>query len=178
MLSAEIERSLPYVVPIIMRSHLDYGTRGALNEKLEGLGDRHRGQFNGVETHHMQTEWAACVLREYVTERRLHRLVPGSDEGATLDQVVAAWKEIEKDRQAALAWARAKGVLQEVVQEYRYERHRGSYSGTAHEAAGWLVAKLDATVANPLTRAGYLIEWAEREHRAWFWRCCRSHHVL
>ncbi len=35
-----------------------------------------------------------------------------------------------------------------------------------------------ATVADPLAYAGHIIEWAEREHLVWFWRCCREHHVL
>jgi hypothetical protein len=139
--SAETERLLPHAVPIIMRSHLDYAARGALNELLSTLGDRRCSAFNGIETHHLRTEWAASVLRENVTTRRLHRLVPRSDDRATQEQVVAVWKEIERDRAEALAWARSRSMLQTVVQEYRFERSRGAYSGMAHAAAGRLVAR-------------------------------------
>lgn len=176
--SAEIERHFPHLVPIILRHPLSFGVRLAFNEVLSGLGERRTGLFNGIETHHVRTECAAMALRAYVADRRLDRLVPGSDEEATREQVVEAWREIERERSAAMLWARSRRVLQEVVQEYRFERRRGSFSVTAHEAAGRIVARADATVANPLAYAGYIVEWAEREHRTWFWRCCRENHVL
>ena len=69
-------------------------------------------------------------------------------------------------------------VLQEVVQEYRFSRRQGDCSNTAHENASGVVAKADPSIADPMNHAGVLIEWAEREHREWFWRCCRKHHVL
>ena len=82
------------------------------------------------------------------------------------------------ERQAILAWGRAeKGRTMEVVQSYRFARRGGCYNN-AHEDAAKTVVALDATVADPKNYAGVLIEWAEREHRAWFWRCCGEHHVL
>jgi hypothetical protein len=33
-------------------------------------------------------------------------------------------------------------------------------------------------LADPLAAAMVLLEWMEREHRGWFWRCCRTDHVL
>jgi hypothetical protein len=47
----------------------------------------------------------------------------------------------------------------------------------AHIAAK-LVEKVDAWIGDPMSYAGILIEWAEREYREWFWRCCRDHHAL
>jgi hypothetical protein len=176
--SAKVEQFFPHLVPVIRRHPLQYSARGALNEKLAGLGEHRSGYFNAIERHHLRTECAAAALREYVAACRPDRLVPGSDEGSTPEQVAEAWCQIEREREAALRWAREKRVLQEVVQEYRFERRCGSFSMTAHEAAGRIVAKADATVATPLVWAGYIVEWAEREHRAWFWRCCRGHHVL
>jgi hypothetical protein len=96
----------------------------------------------------------------------------------TPEQVAAAWIRIEQERQAILAWGRSTQMLRHVVQEYRFERHMGSRSSIAHEAAARLVAKADAAIADPLNYAGVLIEWAEREHRCWFWRGCRGDHVL
>jgi hypothetical protein len=48
----------------------------------------------------------------------------------------------------------------------------------AHQEAGKVVMKSDPTIADPMNYAGVLIEWAEREHREWFWRCCRNGHSL
>jgi hypothetical protein len=33
-------------------------------------------------------------------------------------------------------------------------------------------------IDDPMTCAGVCIEWAEREHRQWFWRCTRDHQLL
>src|SRR5436309_14056498 len=106
--SAEVEQHFPHLVPIILRHPLQYGVRGALNERLAGLGEHRSGFFNGIESHHLRAEWATTLLREYVVTHRLDRLVPGSDEGATREQVAEAWCEIEREREAALLWARAK----------------------------------------------------------------------
>jgi hypothetical protein len=96
----------------------------------------------------------------------------------TPEQVAAEWIRIEQERQTILAWGRSTRILRDVVQEYRFERHMGSRSSTAHEAAARLVAKADPSIADPLAYARVLIEWAERQHRCWFWRGCRGDHVL
>lgn len=85
--------------------------------------------------------------------------------------------EIEREKAIILDWGRRTRKLQEVVQEYRFSRRQGDDSQRAHENAARLVAT-DASVADPMNTARVLIEWAEREHRDWFWRCCRDHHVL
>ena len=82
------------------------------------------------------------------------------------------------EREAILAWARSTFMLQEIVQEYRFERRQGSYSSMAHIAAARLIERRHPAIGNTMTYAGVCIEWAEREHRDWFWRCCRNHHLL
>lgn len=82
------------------------------------------------------------------------------------------------DRELILTWGRTTGLLREVVQEYRFERRQGAPSSEAHVAASKLLERADPSLDDPLTFAGVMIEWAEREHRAWFWRCCRDHHLL
>ena len=81
---------------------------------------------------------------------------------------------MEAEREEILAWGRATGMMREVVQEYRFERHSGTYSYKAHEAAARLIENAYPTIADPLNYAGVLIEWSEKEHRAWFWHCCRD----
>ncbi len=79
---------------------------------------------------------------------------------------------------AILGWARAKKALSEIVQTYRFERRRGTYSHSAHSAAAKTVEQIDRSVDDAMTYAGVCIEWAEREHRAWFWRCAPNDQVL
>jgi len=90
------------------------------------------------------------------------------------DDVAVEWERT----QTILAWGRREGRLQKVVQEYRFGRRQGDSSEQAYAWAARRVASLDASIADPETHAGVLIQWMEREHRDWFWRCCRDHHVL
>src|SRR4051794_24800342 len=92
--------------PSLHDGALRHSIRGALNEKLASLGEHRSGYFNGIQRHHLRTECAAAALREYIMAHRLDRLVAGSDQGATPEQVAEAWCEIERDREAALRWAR------------------------------------------------------------------------
>ena len=85
---------------------------------------------------------------------------------------------LSAERQAILTWGRQKGRLQEVVQEYRFARRQGDGRARAHADAALAVARLDPAVVDPKTYAGVLLEWMEKEHREWFWRCCRDHHLL
>jgi len=96
----------------------------------------------------------------------------------TREEVAAEWGKIGAEREVVLEWGRVGSRLQDVVQMYRFWRREGAYSNTAHSHAAEVVENLDPTVDDPLFYAGVLIEWAEREHRTWFWRCCRNHHVL
>lgn len=105
---------------------------------------------------------AAFLLRE-----GLHRLVPLPVAATRLPQ-----------RETILGWPRAKEALSEVVQTYRFERRRGAYSHSAHAAAARTVEQIDRAVDDAMTYAGVCIEWAEREHRAWFWRCAPNDQVL
>ena len=116
---------------------------------------------------------AAFLLRE-----RLRRLVPGSLQ-ATPEDVEA------RSRRLAARRADVPGVgtqktraFSEIVQTYRFERRQGAFSSTAHEAAAKAVKPIDPSVDDAMTYAGVCIEWAEREFRAWFWRCAPNHQVL
>ena len=64
------------------------------------------------------------------------------------------------------------------MQTYRFERRRGAFSYLAHRAAAKAIEQIDPSVEDAMTYAGVCIEWAEREHRAWFWRCAPNHQVL
>lgn len=177
--SAEIERLFPHDVRIIMRGCLDYRDRGSVNELLDRLGERRNGSFNGIEHHRFARPECAATFAAFVDRRALHRLVPDSSQKPSPEAVKAAWEAIERDRVTILAWTRERPTrLQNVVQEYRFERHRGAPSWPAHVAASKVVEAEDPTVTDPMNYAGVILEWAEREHREWFWRCCRRYHVL
>ena len=111
-------------------------------------------------------------MAAFLWKQRLHRLVPGSSQAPSPDEVTAAWTRLAEERETILAWARSTRMLIEIVQTYRFraapgrlllERscrrgHGGREGGSVHR--------------RPMTWAGVCIEWAEREHRQWFWRCC------
>ena len=82
------------------------------------------------------------------------------------------------EREAILDWGRATGLLREVVQQYRFERRQGADSAAAYGEAAKLVAAADPRIEDPSKYAHVMIAWAENEHRAWFWRCCRDGHIL
>lgn len=82
------------------------------------------------------------------------------------------------DQACILAWARQRHVLMEIVQEYRFARRQGEGAERARHEAAALVARTDPTIPRPMTYALILLEWAEQEHRDWFWRCCRGKHAL
>lgn len=64
-------------------------------------------------------------------------------------------------------------MLREVVHHYRFERSIGTNSCMAHQAAATLLQSAYPTVVDPMNYSGVLIEWTEKEHRLWFWHCCR-----
>lgn len=82
------------------------------------------------------------------------------------------------EREEILGWGRATGLLREVVQQYRFERRQGADSAAAHLEAAKLVAAADPRIVDPSKYARVMVAWAESEHRAWFWRCCRDGHRL
>ena len=82
------------------------------------------------------------------------------------------------ERETILGWARASGLLREVIQQYRFERRQGAGSPAAYDEAAKLVAAADPQIVDPLKYARVMVAWAEHEHRAWFWRCCRDGHRL
>jgi hypothetical protein len=88
------------------------------------------------------------------------------------------WERAERERRAILAWGRQGGRLQEVVLAYRFARRQGGDAEEAWDCATNAVMVLDPSIAAPANHAAVLIKWMEREHREWFWRCCRHHHEL
>jgi hypothetical protein len=177
--SAEVERLYPARVARIARGELSYADRGRINEEMSCIDREWRGgHFNGIEYFHFRFPEQGARMAAYLMKHRLHRLVPGSSQAPTSDEVDAAWARLAQEREAILAWARSTRMLIEIVQAYRFERRQGAFSSAAHAAAARLVEKMDPSIGNPLTYAGVCIEWAEREHRQWFWRCTRDHQLL
>lgn len=177
--SAEVERLYPARVARIARGELSYADRGRINEEMSCIDREWRGgHFNGIEYFHFRFPEQGARMAAYLMKHRLHRLVPGSSQAPTSEEVDAAWARLAQEREAILAWARSTRMLIEIVQAYRFERRQGAFSSAAHAAAARLVEKMDPSIGNPLTYAGVCIEWAEREHRQWFWRCTRDHQLL
>jgi hypothetical protein len=171
------DRFYPCQVRIIARGSWAYHDNEAMNGKVAGH-DHHRGEFNNIRCYHFEHQAQADELAEFVLDRRLHRLTPNSTYGASREEVALEWGRIDAERDEALGWGRTTAMIMEVVQAYRFERMRGSYSSTAHLRAAKLIEKIYPTIRDPLNYAGVMIVWAERELRNWFWRCCRDHHVL
>lgn len=177
--SAEVERLYPARVARIARGELSYADRGRINEEMSCIDREWRGgHFNGIEYFHFRFPEQGARMAAYLMKHRLHRLVPGSSQAPTSEEVDAAWARLAQEREAILAWARSTRMLIEIVQAYRFERRQGTFSSAAHAAAARLVEKMDPSIGDPLTHAGVCIEWAEREHRQWFWRCTRDHQLL
>lgn len=82
------------------------------------------------------------------------------------------------ERQFILDWGRTTGLMLEIVQQYRFARRQGASCAEAHVAASRPIELSAPSIADPMTIAGVMLEWAELEHRSWFWRCCRDDHFL
>jgi hypothetical protein len=176
--SAEIERLYPARVPLIARGALSRGDKDRIVEEACRIDeDRRCGSFNGIDTFHFRQLEQGAAMADFLLRNRMHRLVPGSSQAAAPAEVAAEWVRMAQERAAILAWGRASNMLRDVVQEYRFERRSGSDSFIAHRVAASLIEKRHPSIGDPLNHAGVCIEWAEREHRQWFWRCCR-HQVL
>jgi hypothetical protein len=176
---AEIDHLYPYVTRVIRRGVWSFDEYARFNEETIRIDRDHReGSFNGIYRAHFRQPDQAAALAAFVASKGLDRLVADCTDKPTPEQVADEWIRLGQEREAILAWGRSTQMLRHVVQEYRFERHMGSRSHTAHAAAARLVAKADRSIADPLNYAGVLIEWAEREHRCWFWRGCRGDHVL
>ena len=177
--SAEIERDFPYLTAIIFRSRWLVHEQLTVNQFLGTLvGGRRRVDFNSIRSYRFSRQDEASRFSEFILSHRFDRLRADCPDGSSREEVAAEWVRIEQERRAILAWGRQHRRLQEVVQEYRFSRRAGDLSRKAHENAALVVTKADPSIVDPLNWAGVLIEWAEREHRDWFWRCCRHHHVL
>lgn len=83
-----------------------------------------------------------------------------------------------RERKTILEWGRSTGVMMDVVQQYRFERRQGASCAEAHVAASRSIELSAPSIADPMTLASVMLEWAELEHRSWFWRCCRDDHFL
>jgi hypothetical protein len=178
--SAELEEVFPYTSRVFVRTLWETSDHLKVNAAMARITDIHRCCFwNGIECYRFTEQKHAADFTDFIRSNRLHRLQRDSREGAGQAEVALEWMRVCEERQAILAWGRAvRGRTMEVVQTYRFERREGTYSDTAHKVAAKTVAALDPAVADPLNYAGVLIEWAEREHREWFWRCCRRDQKL
>jgi hypothetical protein len=178
--SAANERDFPYSSRIILRTPWLTHEMLNVNQIVADICNAScAGTFNEICCYRFPRQEQAAKFTDFIRISRYHRLDRNCHDGASPQEVALEWMRIYDERQVILAWARSTtGWLQDVVQAYRFARHEGKYSNAAHEDAGKLVAKIDPAVADPMNYAGVLIEWAEREHRDWFWRCCRDHHVL
>ena len=179
MSSAEIERHLPYTSRVIQRTSWETSDHLKVNEARGRVTNAYRcGHWNEITTYHFTRQTQAAEFSSFILANRLHRLQRNSTKGAGQPEVALEWMRLCEERQAIMAWGRAeKGRLMEVVQTYRFERRQGN-SSTPLEEAAKIVASLDGSVSDPANYAGVLIEWAEREHRDWFWRCCRTYQHL
>ncbi|NQW53895.1 MAG: hypothetical protein HQ465_21925 [Rhodospirillales bacterium] len=176
--SAELEQAFPHATSIIRRGHWTATEQAELNDWMRQFGDTRCGDFNSVRRYHFTCPQQAAALREHALDLRLHRLRANCTYGATREEMALEWERVAAEREEILAWGRTTGMTRQVVAHYRAERHVGSYSYTAHFAAAKLIEKAHPTIADPRNHAGVMIEWAEREHRSWFWRCCRGLHHL
>jgi hypothetical protein len=164
---------------MIRRGSLEYHEPSLIREDATRIGgDWIISSFNCVEGIHFARPDHAVEMQEVIARYQLDRLFPNTKRKSTQEEVAAEWKRIAAEREVILSWGRSTRMLQEAVQAYRFERRQGSWSYTAHIAASKVVEKADTSIADPMNYAGVLIEWAEREHRDWFWRCCRDQHVL
>jgi hypothetical protein len=179
MSSAEIERWYPYTSRVIKRTYWETSEHLSFNEFRGKLTNDYRcGAFNEIETWHFPRQEQAAKFTDFIRAGRYHRIRRNSAYRASQGEVALEWMRICDERQEIMAWGRAeKGRLMEVVQSYRFARREGRPNVALDEAAKTVTA-LDATIGDPRNYAGVLIEWAEREHRDWFWRCCLKHHVL
>jgi plasmid stabilization system protein ParE len=174
--SAETEQRYPHAVRLIARSYVGFYERGLLNDTAANLRHHH---FNRIETFHFITVDAAAEMAELIASQCLDRLSRNSTQGSNRGDVAAEWRRIAEEREGILQWGRTTGMTGQVVAHYRAERHLGSCSYGAHVAAARLLAeRAKVSIHDPMNHAGVMIEWAEREHRAWFWRCCRDGHYL
>ena len=176
--SAELEQAFPHATSIIRRGHWTATEQAELNDWMRQFGDTRCGDVNSVRRYHFTCPQQAAALREHALDLRLHRLRANCTYGATREEMALEWERMAAEREEILAWGRTTGMTRQVVAHYRAERHVGSYSYTAHFAAAKLIEKAHPTIADPRNHAGVMIEWAEREHRSWFWRCCRGLHHL
>lgn len=176
--AAAIDQLFPYVCSIISRSPWTICERGDVDRFVRNIGDHRSGTFNSFTHFHFGRPEQAAALSEYALDRRLHRLAPNASDGASREEVAMEWERLVAESDEIVSWGDSTGMLRAVVQAYRFKRHIGSSSTTAHEAAAKLIAKEHPAIKDPLKCAGVLIEWCEKKHRAWFWQCCPDHHVL
>lgn len=177
--SVETEQRYPHAIRLIARSYVDFYERGILNDTAMSLGPFRHNHFNRFETFSFATIDASVEMAELIASQRLDRLFRNSNHGSSRGDVIAEWRRIAEEREGILAWGRRTGLLGQVVAHYRAERHLGSCSYRAHvEATKLLVERAKVSIDDPMNYSGVMVEWAEREHRAWFWRCCRDGHYL
>jgi len=177
--SQGVVSSYPVRVARIARGDLTKADRIRLNGRATRIDEQWRGGlFNGFEYFHFKRAEQAATMASFLASERLHRVVPGSTCAPTAVEVEEEWRRVAECQATALAWARTKKALMDIVQTYRFERRLGAQSYPAHKAASQIVEQIDRNVADPMAHAGVCIEWAEREYREWFWRYAPDHQVL
>ena len=115
--SADVERLYPARVARIARGELTYAERGRINEEASRIDREWRGgSFNGFEYFHFRFPEQGARMAAFSWKQRLHRLVPGSSQAPSPDEVTAAWARLAEERETILTWARSTRMLIEIVQ--------------------------------------------------------------
>src|SRR6266851_9644275 len=103
--SADVERLYPARVARIARGELTYADRGRINEEVSCIDQEWRGgHFNGIEYFHFRFPEQGARMAAFLLKQRLHRLLPGSSQAPTTDEVDAEWTRMAREREAILSW--------------------------------------------------------------------------
>jgi hypothetical protein len=138
--SGDGERLHSAKVARVARGTLTSAETGRINEQASRIDPQWRGgPFNGLDTFHFRFPEPGATMAAFLLRERLHRLVPGSTQAPTPEEVETEWRRMAQERDAILAWARSTKLLIEIVQTYRFERRQGAGSPAAHGAAAKVV---------------------------------------
>src|SRR5262249_20756844 len=120
---SDIERLYPALAARLDYGELTYSERLCINEQVSLLDDeRRRGTFNGLEYFYFRFPEQAALMTAFLLRQGFHRIVPGSTQPATPEQVEAEWRRRASEREAVLAWMRETKMYSPIVLAYRFER--------------------------------------------------------